>query len=104
MPGLDKLASVHSELHEWDRTFLKAPRKKIKELKRGLDQLLSGPINEDTTQQQKEVMDKIKVALEQEEVHYMQRSWADWLLHGIHTMFFHNFSKNENGVILETER
>jgi hypothetical protein len=36
-PVMSKLHSVHSELHEWDRNVLKAPRKKIKELTKELD-------------------------------------------------------------------
>jgi hypothetical protein len=34
---MSKLHSVRSELHEWDRNVLKAPRKKIKELTKELD-------------------------------------------------------------------
>jgi hypothetical protein len=93
-PVMAKLATVHSELHEWDRKVLKAPQKKVKDLTKELDQLLNGPMDEDTTQRQKEITRQIEVALEQEEVHYMQRSRANWLMHGDrNTTFFHNYVK-----------
>ncbi|KAM0859874.1 hypothetical protein ACQ4PT_046911 [Festuca glaucescens] len=96
-PVMSKLSAVHVELHEWDRSVLKAPQKKIKELTRELDQLLSGPMSEDSLQKQKELTRQIEVALEQEEVHYMQRSQANWLLHGDrNTTFFHNYAKGSS--------
>jgi hypothetical protein len=94
VPVMSKLAAVHSELHEWDRSVLKAPQKKIRELTRDLDRLLCGPMSEESTQKQKELTRQIEVSLEQEEVHYMQRSRANWLMHGDkNTTFFHNFVK-----------
>lgn len=33
VPVIDKLASVHQELHEWDKNVLKAPRKKSESLR-----------------------------------------------------------------------
>jgi hypothetical protein len=52
---MTKLAAVHSDLHEWDRTVLKAPQKKIKELTKELEVLLSGPMTDDTGHKQIEV-------------------------------------------------
>jgi hypothetical protein len=73
---------------------LKAPRKKIRDLTKELNQLLSEPMGTDNTQQQAEVTRLIEIALEQEEMHYMQRSRANWLLNGDrNTMFFQNFAK-----------
>jgi hypothetical protein len=93
-PIMAKLAAVHSDLHEWDRTVLNAPQKKIKELTKELEVLLSGPMTNDTAHKQKEVTRQMEVALEQEEVHYMQRSRANWLMHGDkNTAFFHNYAK-----------
>jgi hypothetical protein len=94
-PVMSKLAAVHSELHEWDRKVLKAPRKKIKDLPKELDLVLSGPMNEESGQREKEITRQIEIALEQEEVHYMQRSRANWLMHGDrNTTFFHNYAKS----------
>jgi hypothetical protein len=45
-----KLSNVHSKLHEWDHTALKAPQKKMKELTKELELLLAGPMSEDSTQ------------------------------------------------------
>jgi hypothetical protein len=51
-------------------------------------------MNDETAQQQKEITRKIEAALEQEELHYMQRSRANWLMHGDkNTTFFHNYAK-----------
>jgi hypothetical protein len=74
---MTKLHSVHSEIHEWDQNVLKAPRKKISDLTKELNQLLSEPMGTDNTQQQAEVTRLIEIALEQEEMHYMQRSRAN---------------------------
>jgi hypothetical protein len=93
-PVMSKLHSVHSELHEWDRNVLKAPKKKIRDLTKELDKLLSEPMGTENTQRQAEVTKLIEIALEQEEMHYMQRSRANWLIHGDrNTTFSHNFAK-----------
>jgi gamma-glutamylcyclotransferase (GGCT)/AIG2-like uncharacterized protein YtfP len=78
----DKLAAVHAELHDWDRSILKAPQKKVKQLTKELDTLLSGPMNEDTERRQVEITKQIETALEKEEIYYMQRSQSNWLKHG----------------------
>jgi hypothetical protein len=60
---MSKMSSLQSELHKWDKTVLKAPQKKIKDLPKKLDNLLSGTMNDETTQQQKEITRKIEAAL-----------------------------------------
>jgi hypothetical protein len=51
-------------------------------------------MSDESDQKQKENTKQIEVPLEQEEVHYMQRSRANWLMHGDrNTTFFHNYAK-----------
>lgn len=91
------------ELHEWDKTVLKAPRKKIKELTAELDRILAGPLDDQSRRRQHEITVQLETALEQEEVHYMQRSRSDWLKFGdCNTRYFQKYAssrKKKNTIV-----
>jgi hypothetical protein len=78
-------------LHEWDRKELKGPKKRIEKLKKELEQLKKGMMSPESRGRQKEIQVLIENLLEQEEIHWLQRGRANWLLHGDrNTSFFHN--------------
>ena len=84
---------MHEELHKWDRDVLKAPGKRISDLKKELERLKRGPMTEANTESQKEIMVRLELMLEQEEIHWFQRARANWLRQGDrNTSFFHNFA------------
>jgi hypothetical protein len=90
---MHKTAEVHRELHAWDRRELKVPRRRIDQLKSELEILRRGPITDESTAEQKEILLKIELLLDQEEIHWVQRGRANWLRHGDrNTSFFHNFA------------
>ena len=41
-----KTAAIHSELHHWDRTVLKEPQNKLKQLNKDLEELQKGPLTD----------------------------------------------------------
>ncbi|KAG2627072.1 hypothetical protein PVAP13_3KG226670 [Panicum virgatum] len=79
---LEKVGVVHDELHKWDREMLKKPEKRIKELKVDLERLRRGPITDANIAAQKEIMVRLELMLEQEEIHWMQRARENWLKKG----------------------
>lgn len=86
----DRTRAVHADLHAWDRNTLKGPKKRISKLKRELEKLKAGPLNSDTRSRQKEVQVLLENILDQEELYWLQRGRANWLLHGDrNTAFFH---------------
>lgn len=86
----DHTRAVHVDLHDWDRNILKGPKKRISKLKRELERLKIGPLNPGTRSCQKEVRVLLKNILDQEELYWLQRGRANWLLHGDkNTAFFH---------------
>ncbi|KAK1684730.1 hypothetical protein QYE76_045578 [Lolium multiflorum] len=90
---LQKTGEVHDELHNWDKRVLKDPVKRIDQLKRELETLKRGPLSDESTADQKEILLKIELLLEQEEIYWVQRGRANWLRHGdSNTKFFHNFA------------
>jgi ribonuclease HI len=89
----EKVNEVHEELHSWDREVLKAPTRRISDLKKELERLKRGPMTEANTEAQKEIMVRLELMLEQEEIHWFQRARANWLRQGDrNTSFFHNFA------------
>jgi len=66
---MDKVSEVHVELHRWDKELLKRPSMRIKALEKDLEQLRRGPMNDNNIAAQKEVMIRIELLLEQEEIH-----------------------------------
>jgi hypothetical protein len=97
-----KVDDVHSELHVWDKTVLKAPARRLKELKRDLEQLRRGPMNDTTLAAQREIQLQIENTLEKEEMFWVQRARANWLKQGDrNTNYLHNFAskrKKQNTI------
>ncbi|XP_039797761.1 uncharacterized protein LOC120662746 [Panicum virgatum] len=92
-PLMRKVTEVHEDLHVWDQEVLKRPVQRIKKLKRELEHLRRGPISEESTAAQKEILLRIELLLEQEELEWVQRARANWLKHGDrNTKFFHQFA------------
>jgi hypothetical protein len=90
---LSKLNQVHAFIHEWDFAVLKQPKKRLRKAQRELQDALNGPMNDESDTKAKEAANLIEILLEQEEVHWAQRSRANWLQHGDrNTSFFHNFA------------
>jgi hypothetical protein len=86
---LAKLAHLHGMLHAWDTSINKEPRRKLREAQRDLDKTMSGPIDEENETKAKELATVIELLLEQDEIHWLQRSKANWLHQGDrNTSFF----------------
>jgi hypothetical protein len=99
---MEKCSDVHSELHCWDKEVLKAPYRKLKELKRDLEQLRRGPMTDATLAAQNDIQMQIENTLEKEEMFWIQRARANWLKHGDrNTSFFHRYAskrKKQNTI------
>jgi hypothetical protein len=88
-----KLDQLHSSLHAWDHDFLKKPKHLIRTAQRKLERAMAGPLTTENDLIAKEQAKLIELLLEQEEVHWMQRSQTNWLQNGDHnTSFFHQFA------------
>jgi hypothetical protein len=88
-----RLEHMHAALHAWDASFLKKPRRSIRKAQRRLEKAMSGPITDESELIAKETAALIELLLEQEEMHWMQRSRANWLQYGDrNTSFFHQFA------------
>ena len=75
-------------------------KKRITKLKKDLEKLRRGPVNANSLASQKEIIVLIENLLEQEEIHWLQRGRANWLLHGDrNTSFFHNTATVERREI-----
>ena len=73
-----RTAMVHKELHQWDRTVLKEPRNKLKDLNKELEDIKAGPMSDESYDRQREVLRLIEETMEKEEIYWVQRSRANW--------------------------
>ena len=97
----DCTRAMHSDLHTWDRETLKGPKVRIRKLKKELERLRRGPLNTESQCRQKEIIVLIENILDQEEIFWLQRGRANWLMHGDrNTSFFHNAATaRKKGII-----
>ena len=64
---------------------------KIDKLKKELERLRRGPLDAESRSRQKEILVLIENLLDQEEIFWIQRGRANWLMHGDRSAsFFHN--------------
>jgi hypothetical protein len=92
--SLAKLAPVHDLLRKWDRTVLHQKRRFfLLVLRRRWKKLVSGPVDDETIHQQRKLPKEIEDLLENEAIHWSQRSRVKWLHHGDkNTPYFHKFA------------
>jgi hypothetical protein len=88
-----KLREVHLAQHAWDERVLGEPKRRLKELQSDLNWLLSGPLSYEATTLQQKIQLEIENLHEQDEIKWIQRSRANWMIGwDRNTSFFHNFA------------
>lgn len=65
---MQKAREVHEELHVCNKQVLKGPRRHIAELKKDMEALRRGSMTDHTIATEKNILQKIKGMLEQEEI------------------------------------
>jgi hypothetical protein len=76
---LEKLAHLHSSLHAWDSEIQQQPKKRLRAAQRKLERAMAGPFSAENETVAREQAALIELLLEQDEMHWMQRSRANWL-------------------------
>jgi len=90
---MSKVQAVHHDLHYWDRNILKKPVQRVKKLKRDLEAVRRGPLTDEFIAVEKEILLRLELLMEQEEITWVQRARANWLKHGDrNTSYFHHFA------------
>jgi hypothetical protein len=85
-----KISNLSSELVRWGRNSVGSVQAEIRSLQHELDQLWCTPDRLEPGQREQEVVSKLRLLLEQEEVMWRQRSRVQWLAAGDkNTHFFH---------------
>jgi hypothetical protein len=57
---MQTLSDVHAYLHDWDRIFLKGPRKRFNTIKAELEELSRGPMSDEALGKQQEILNMIE--------------------------------------------
>jgi hypothetical protein len=83
-------AEVHKDLHTWDKKCSEgAETSDSQKFQKELEELRKEPISIESTVRQKELQVVIENLLDQEEIAWLQRGRANWLMHGDrNTSFF----------------
>lgn len=76
---LQKTRQVHEELHVWDKKVLKGPFNRIKKMQKELEEIRMGPLTHDSIAAQKELLVRLELLMEQEELTCLQRARANLL-------------------------
>ncbi|XP_071680095.1 uncharacterized protein [Lolium perenne] len=85
-----RLSAVHKQLHKWDRYTLQRSKKRIRAAQRELEQVAVDDLSDENIEKQKQLALEIERLLEQEEIHWAQRSRVNWLQFGDkNTSYFH---------------
>ena len=74
---MQKTKQVHEDLHVWDRRVLKGPVFRIKKIQKELGALRTGPLTDDSVAAQKELLVRLELLMEQEELIWVQRAHAN---------------------------
>lgn len=74
-----KLASVHTDLHSWDRRVLKQHQARLKKAQNELELLMRTPPTSEVRMKQKELAPYVENLLEQDEVYWAHRGRVSWL-------------------------
>jgi hypothetical protein len=70
---------MHGSLHAWDKAVLKKPKRRLHRAQQKLEKVLNGTLSDENDIIAKEMADLVELLLEQEEIHWLQRSRANWL-------------------------
>jgi hypothetical protein len=90
---LAKPGRMHQALHDWDYSVLKKPKKRLRQAQKEFEKAVAGVITDESEAKAKELAELIEILLEQDEIHWLQRSSANWLnLGDRNTSFFHSFA------------
>jgi hypothetical protein len=90
---LAKLEHMHTKLHDLDKKFLKWPKRRIRQAQHEFEKDMNGPMIDKNDAKSKELADLVEILLDQEEIHWLQRSHAYWLSQGDrNTRLFHQFA------------
>jgi hypothetical protein len=72
---------------------LKKPKRHLRRAQQKLEKVLNGTMCDENDIIAKEMADLVELLLEQEEIHWLQHSRANWLQFGDrNTSFFYNFA------------
>jgi hypothetical protein len=62
---------MHGKLHDWDKKYLRQPKKRIRKAQHELEEALNGPMCVENETKAKELAELVEILLEQEEVHWL---------------------------------